>query len=53
MEFVKNAKKLKMMKCDNCGKKEKLLRARNDMNKYVSICESCYDTLCEGYELIS
>lgn len=40
------------MEYDNCGKKDNLLRARNESKKYVYICESCYDALCEGYELI-
>ena len=40
------------MKCDNCGKKDKLLKAKNDSAKIVYICEKCYDMLCEGYELV-
>jgi hypothetical protein len=48
----KNLRLIKM-RCDNCGKKDDLLKAKNELNKEVYICESCYDTLCEGYELIS
>ncbi len=41
------------MECVECGvEKEKLLRAKNEKGKIVDICESCYEGLCEGYELI-
>ena len=41
-----------IVQCEVCGKKERLLKARNDSGDIAFICENCYNTACEGYELI-
>jgi len=53
MEYVLTVKKVHKMKCDNCGKRVlNLLRAKNDIDEDVYICESCYNSSCEGYILL-
>lgn len=45
-------KEMDTIKCEECGKKNDLMKAVNELGEEVYICEGCYNTLCEGYRLI-
>jgi hypothetical protein len=40
------------MTCESCGNKENLLKAKNDLGEKVQICETCFESTCEGYEIL-
>lgn len=40
------------MECTICGVKENLSKVKNEKGQIVYICESCYETVCEGYEKV-
>jgi hypothetical protein len=40
------------MVCDSCGSKTNLLKAKNDQGEKVEICETCFESTCEGYEIL-
>ncbi|MBS3121359.1 hypothetical protein J4434_00560 [Candidatus Woesearchaeota archaeon] len=44
--------KKRLIKCEECGKKDNLMKAKNDLGEGVYICKECYNSLCEGYRLI-
>jgi hypothetical protein len=39
-------------KCVQCESKEKLMKAKDEDGKKVLICEVCFESTCEGYELL-
>jgi hypothetical protein len=43
---------MKEEKCVQCGSKEKLFKAKDEEGNLVLVCEVCFESTCEGYELI-
>lgn len=45
-------KELETMKCKICEGKEDLIKVKDEEGNMVYVCESCYESVCEGYEKI-
>ncbi len=41
-----------MAKCKICEGVDDLVKARDEDGNIVSICENCYESVCEGYERV-
>lgn len=39
-------------KCAQCGSDKELMDAKDEDENLVKICEICFNTSCEGYELV-